>query len=119
MEDLFLKSASGLLPIEGFMVINTHLKRGFIPPLPLCQFQMKNMHPDNNLSRKMEELCSLADKNDVTGMITYLGVFSSGGRQSNWIRNEVSTDDLLLLIEDNTVEKVLNSIGNSDKLAFY
>ena len=68
-------------------------------------YQMMNMHPDKRLSEKMEELCALADKKDVTGLITYLGVYSSGGRQSNWIRNEVCTDDLLALIEDRTAEK--------------
>lgn len=79
-------------------------------------YQMMNMHPDKRLSEKMEELCALADKKDVTGLITYLGVYSSGGRQSNWIRNEVCTDDLLALIEDRTAEKVLNCIGSSDRL---
>jgi hypothetical protein len=79
-------------------------------------YQMRNMHPDKRLSEKMEELCALADKKDVTGLITYLGVYSSGGRQSNWIRNEVCTDDLLALIEDRTAEKVLNCIGSSDRL---
>src|SRR5690554_5534494 len=78
--------------------------------------QMKNMHPDRRLSEIMEELCALTDKKGTTGMITYLGVYSSGGRQSNWIRNEVCTDDLLALIENRTAEKVLNSIGNSDRL---
>jgi DNA gyrase subunit B len=78
--------------------------------------QMKNMHPDKRLSEKMEELCALTDKKGVTGMVTYLGVYSSGGRQSNWIRNEVCTDDLLALIENRTAEKVLNCIGSSDRL---
>ncbi|HEY8348729.1 MAG TPA: winged helix-turn-helix domain-containing protein [Clostridiales bacterium] len=78
--------------------------------------QMKDMHPDKRLSGKMEELCTLTDEKGVTGMITYLGVYCSGGRQSNWIRNEVCTDDLLALIENSTAEKVLNCIGSSDRL---
>lgn len=77
---------------------------------------VKNMHPDKRLSEKMEELCTLTDEKDVTGMITYLGVFSSGDRQSNWIRNDVCTDDLLALIENHTTEKVLDCIGSSDRL---
>lgn len=77
---------------------------------------MKNMHPDKRLSEKMEELCALTEEKDVTGMITYLGVYASGGRQSNWIRNDVCTDDLLTLIDNHTAEKVLNCIGSSDRL---
>lgn len=77
---------------------------------------MHNMHPDPKLSQKMDELCTITDQNDYTGLITYLGVFSSGGRQSNWIRNEVNTDNLLALIENNTAEKVLHCIGNRDRL---
>lgn len=77
---------------------------------------MKNMHPDKRLSEKMEELCTLTDERDITGLITYLGVFSSGNRQSNWIRNEVNTDDLLELVENNIAAKVLNCLGNSDRL---
>lgn len=77
---------------------------------------MHNMHPDSKLSDKMDELCLLTDRNNYTGMITYLGVFSSGGRQSNWIKNGVNTDDLLTLIENHTAEKVLHCIGNSDRL---
>lgn len=77
---------------------------------------MKPMHPDKRLSDLMEELCVNADKNNCTGNITYLGVFASNGRQSNWIRNRVCTDDLLKLVEDNTAEKVLHCLGNRDRL---
>lgn len=79
-------------------------------------YPMKNMHPDERLSQKMEELCVLTDERDITGLITYMGFFSSGNRQSNWIRNEVSTDDLLELIENNVATKVLNCLGNSERL---
>ncbi len=79
-------------------------------------YQMKDMHPDEKLSKKMEELCTLTDERNVTGLITYLGVFASGNRQSNWIRNEVSTDDLLKLVENNIATKVLNCLGNRDRL---
>lgn len=90
-------------------------KQADVKPLKRVQ-QMVNMHPDKRLSEKMEELCALTDEKGVTGMITYLGVYSSGGRQSNWIRNEVCTDDLLALIENRTAEKVLNCIGSNDRL---
>ena len=43
--------------------------------------QMKNMHPDRRLSEIMEELCALTDKKGTSVMITYLGGYSSGGRQ--------------------------------------
>ncbi len=77
---------------------------------------MKNMHPDPKLSSIMDKLCKLTDQEDRTGSITYLGVFTSGGRQSNWISNERNTDDLLKLIENKSASVVLQCIGNNDRL---
>lgn len=77
---------------------------------------LSNMHPIPELSRQMEELCEYANEKEYTGLIDYMGVFASGGRQSNWIRHYVDTDGLLTLIENHTAEKVLNCIGNSDRL---
>ena len=77
---------------------------------------MRNMHPDKRLSEMMDELCEKADEDGNTGAITYLGVFASGDRQSNWIRNQVDTDCLLELIESNVAAKVLSCIGNNDRL---
>ncbi len=77
---------------------------------------MANMHPDKRLSEKMAEMCLLTDENSTTGLVTYMGVYASGGRQTNWIRNEVSTDALLKLVENNTTSRVLNCIGNNDRL---
>ena len=77
---------------------------------------MKNMHPDPKLSSIMDRLCKLTDEEDRTGSITYLGVFTSGKRQSNWIQNEVNTDDLLKLIENKSASSVLQCIGNNDRL---
>lgn len=77
---------------------------------------MNKMHPDPKLSSIMNRLCKLTDKENRTGSITYLGVFTSGGRQSNWIQNETNTDDLLKLIENKSASVVLQSIGNNDRL---
>ena len=77
---------------------------------------MHNMHPDKRLSELMNELCEKTDAENITGFITYLGVFASGGRQSNWISNQVNTDKLLALIESNIAAKVLTCIGNNDRL---
>ena len=43
-------------------------------------------------------------------------MYNSGGRQSNWIRNGVSTDALLSLIESDVAEKILVCIGNQNRL---
>ena len=77
---------------------------------------MRNMHPDKRLAELMEELCEKTDDNGNTGFVTYLGVYSSGGRQSNWISNQVDADRLLELIESNVAAKVLACIGNNDRL---
>ena len=78
---------------------------------------MQGMHPDGRLSEQMEELCRKTGEEGVSGLITYLGVYNSGGRQSNWIRNDVSADELLSLIESGVAGKVLTCIGNKNRLA--
>jgi len=74
---------------------------------------LKNMDPDERLTGMMEELCNTAEG---TGAVTYFGVFASGDRQSNWMRNQVNTDGLLQLIESNAAARVLACIGNNDRL---
>ncbi|MBD5473997.1 MAG: winged helix-turn-helix transcriptional regulator [Lachnospiraceae bacterium] len=78
---------------------------------------MHGMHPDSRLSEQMEELCFKTEEKGGSGFVTYLGLHNSGGRQSNWIRNSVPTDDLLSLIESGVANKVLACIGNSNRLA--
>lgn len=77
---------------------------------------MHEMHPDKRLSEQMEELCYRKEEKGGSGFVTYLGVYGSGGRQSNWIRSGVPTDELLSLIERGTAGKVLACIGNADRL---
>lgn len=78
---------------------------------------MHGMHPDSRLSEQMEDLCYKTEEKGGSGFVTYLGLHNSGGRQSNWIRNSVPTDDLLSLIESGVASKVLACIGNSNRLA--
>lgn len=73
-------------------------------------------HPDSRLDSLMEELETGFEEAGKTGLVTYLGVYASGGRQSSWIKSRVCTDDLLGLIVNNTAEKVLRCIGSSDRL---
>lgn len=77
---------------------------------------VENMHPDPRLNSLMSSLCQLTEKEKRTGSITYLGVFASGGWQSNWIQNGINTDELLSLIENKSAATVLQCIGNSDRL---
>ncbi len=76
----------------------------------------KKMHPDPAVMNILDRLENTCGESGDTGKVTYIGVFTSGGRQSTWIQNEVSADGLLRLIEDNTAEKVLRCIGSSDRL---
>ena len=62
---------------------------------------------------KLENTCA---ENNNTGRIAYTGVFASGGRQSTWISENVNADNLLKLIETGIAGKVLNCIGNNDRL---
>ena len=78
---------------------------------------MHGMHPDSRLSKMMEELCYKTEEKDVNGLVTYLGVYISGGQQANWIRNAIPADELLSLIESGVASKVLACIGNANRLA--
>ena len=78
---------------------------------------MHGMHPDSRLSEMMGELCYKTEEKDVNGLVTYLGVYISGGRQANWIRNAIPADELLSLIESGVASKVLACIGNANRLA--
>ncbi len=78
---------------------------------------MQGMHPDSRLSDLMEELCHKTEERNGNGLVSYLGIYQSGGRQSNWIRSTVPTEDLLSLIESGIASKVLACIGNPNRLA--
>lgn len=77
---------------------------------------MHEMHPDSRLSELMKELCYKTEERNESGLVSYLGVYTSGGRQSNWIRNAVPADELLSLIESGVASKVLACIGNTSRL---
>ncbi len=77
---------------------------------------IRNMHPDSRLSGMMTEMCTHAEESGASGLVTYMGVFSSGGRQANWIKNEVNADDLLRAVEDHTPERVLACVGSNERL---
>ncbi len=78
--------------------------------------KMVDMHPDEHVSAIMDQLQDSCGENGNTGRITYMGVFASGGRQSNWIKHDLNTDTLLPLIENRTAEKVLACVGSNDRL---
>ena len=78
---------------------------------------MQGMHPDSRLSDLMEELCHKTEERNGSGLVSYLGIYQSGGRQSNWIRSTVPPADLLSLIESGIASKVLACIGNPNRLA--
>ena len=75
------------------------------------------MHPDAHVSAIMEELLDSCGEGGSTGRISYMGVFASGGRASNWVRHALNTDALLPLIENRTAEKVLACVGSNDRLS--
>ena len=78
--------------------------------------KMKDMHPNAHVSACLDEIENVAGENGQTGAITYLGVFSSSGRQSTWTKHCVNTDDLLNLVTNNVAGKVLSCLGNSNRL---
>ena len=78
--------------------------------------KMVGMHPDPNISAVLDNLENACGTEGGTGRIAYMGVFSSGGRQSTWVKNDLNTDGLLTLIENRTAERVLACVGSNDRL---
>ena len=78
--------------------------------------KISNMHPDPAVNELMSRLQDRCGQEGRAGCITYMGVLASGGRQANWIRNEVGVDELLAQTENGAVEKVLACIGNPDRM---
>ncbi|MGN1346439.1 MAG: hypothetical protein ACI4V1_06615 [Eubacteriales bacterium] len=77
---------------------------------------MENMHPDPHINALMEECQKKCGSGHWSGCITYLGVFASGGRQSNWVSKGQKTDDLLDLIESGSAMRVLSCIGSPERM---
>ena len=78
--------------------------------------KMPGMHSDPHIMAILDRLEDACGSSGSSGRLAYLGVYSSGGRQSTWIMPDVNTDGLLTLIEEGTAEKVLACIGSSDRL---
>jgi hypothetical protein len=74
-------------------------------------------HPDPAITAIMDRMEHECGESGETGCVTYMGVFSGGGSRSSWVRSGVGTDGLLKLIENRTAAKVLNCIGNNDRLS--
>jgi len=53
---------------------------------------------------------------NLLGAVSYFGMFDTGERGSYWGTSNTSVDDLLCLIENKMAEKVLQCIGNNDRL---
>lgn len=78
--------------------------------------KMPNMHPNEHIMALMGECEDKCGGDNLTGCVTYLGVFASGGNQSSWIQKAIPTDALLDLGLSGSAEKVLASIGSQERL---
>ncbi len=76
------------------------------------------MSSDERMNSLMADCEEQQKETGGTGAVTYLGVFASGGRQSNWMNKDLSTDILLKLAhpETGTAGKVLACISSEEKL---
>ena len=76
----------------------------------------KKANPDPHVTALMDECEDRCGEENDVGCVSYLGVFASGGNQSNWAQKNVSGNDLLALAENGTAEKVLACVGSREKL---
>ncbi len=79
-------------------------------------YKVRTVEADENLIRVLDRLENSCGESGSSGRVAYAGVFSSGGRQSTWVRENVNADELLSLIESGEAVKVLRCIGNNDRL---
>jgi DNA gyrase subunit B len=72
------------------------------------------------LNTLLKQLILYTEEQDKTGAVAYFGTFKSGDneatRQSIWA-STINSDELLALNDNHALEKVLASIGNSQRLA--
>ncbi|MBQ8185450.1 MAG: winged helix-turn-helix transcriptional regulator [Clostridia bacterium] len=78
--------------------------------------KMVNMHPDGHIMSLMSECEDKCGSENLTGCVTYLGVFASGGNQSSWAHKSKSTDELLEIGLTGRTEKMLACIGSQERL---
>jgi len=69
----------------------------------------------SQIKKRFEEICR---QRGDSGKVSYLGVFENDNsrRTFSWIKHGLNTDELLDLVETRAAEKVLNCIGNNDRL---
>ena len=80
------------------------------------QGKLAEICEDTRLTEVFIEHAEKVHNHGNTGLITYLGAYSSGGQGSVWVREQVDANMLLELIESNAAAKVLACIGNNDRL---
>jgi hypothetical protein len=85
------------------------------------EFMRKNLLKDKGKDPRLVDLLTEcmaeAEAEGYTGKIKYIGTFSSANNTASSIL-EINTDALLNLIDGGLAERVLNCIGNSDRLKF-
>jgi DNA gyrase subunit B len=91
-----------------------------IPHSPKAGQEMLDVEGRQQLDGLLKQLVAYASNHSESGAIAYTGTFSSGDeestQQSIWA-STVPTDHLLKLNDNRLVEKVLTSVGNTQRLA--
>jgi Bacterial regulatory protein, arsR family len=85
------------------------------PPIPTGGKDVLSPEGHAQLTQLRNQLVAFTDATHETGGVAYAGTFESCGRQSIWAK-AIQTDYLLTLNNQRRVEKVLASIGNSQRL---
>lgn len=101
------------------MLIRTHLPKTE-PKTPKGGKEVLTPEGREHLNALRDQLVAYVEEHNETGAVAYAGTFKSGDEettmQSIWA-SAVQTDYLLALNDGRTVEKVLTSVGNSQRLA--
>lgn len=77
---------------------------------------VENVHPDKNVMKLMEDCERKCGEENLSGCMTYLGVFAAGERQSNWAVKDQNIDELLDIVDNSDAEKILLIIGSTGRL---
>lgn len=77
---------------------------------------VESIHPDTNIVKLMEDCEKKCNEENLSGCMTYLGVFSYGNTQTNWAEKDKSTDEFLNLASNRAAESIMLTIGSRERL---
>ncbi len=75
----------------------------------------ESINSDKNLMKLMEDCEKKCLEENLSGCMTYLGVFSSGDNQTNWAEKDKSIDEFLNLVNNSAATGIMLTLGSGER----